>query len=250
MSIQRLLSESFSASLDVEDVPVLVASSSNLPARVAESSSRLYGLLVPLFPGGNVHPMTSGERREYPDCVYEIGTADSMTYEAMEIAHVVNMFVTIRAPDYGDVVEKTDAVVAALEVSSGVNVVDYSGDFEHEQSLYRVALEIEISTPSGADAEDSRSVIVLPGQCKAETSPYDGGCISQLVHCQSAIVMQASDAFTLELMRYQTRSALLGKEAARDHHPLRYHSGHPLDPGGGLAGWVDVYLDTHRIKAA
>lgn len=233
-------------------ISALTATSNTLPARVSQSSARLFAILQPMFPTGNVHPMTALERREYPDCVYEIGTADSMTYEAMEIAHVVNMFITIRDPDYAVVVETTDALVAELELHAGINVVDFSGDYEDAQELYRIALEIEISTPAGVDDsnDSASSVLILPTQCKAPASPYDGGCIQQLLSCQHAIVIQDTTPARVQETRERIMGTLLGKQIAPDHHPLQYAAGNVLEPGGGLAGWVDTFVDSHRVRAA
>ncbi len=245
MSIELLLQQS-----SLIEVPVITAASNTLPSRVSESSTRLFSLLKPLFPDGNVHPMTSLERRGYPDCVYEIGTADTMVYESIEIAHVVNFLITIRSPDYAELVKKVDHVVQSIETNSGLNVIDYSGDYESEQEIYRIALEVEISTPIGIDSPSASIACIIPihTQCKAATSPYDGGCISQLINCYYAAVMQAASVETIKTMKLNVSKTLLGKKSANDHHPLQYSSGNVINPGGGLAGWVDIYIDTYRIK--
>jgi len=233
---------------EIQDTPVVSGVYNNRTSKVRPASLRLYNLLLNYLPKEQVHPITSHEKRMYPDCVYELGSADAVVINTVEVAHIVRFFVVLRDTNIDALSSLADKITTAMEAENGMNVIDISsGGYEPEEKLYHLAIELEISYPLGVQ-DNHQSIAVLYPNATADETPYTGGCVKQRIHNHYTLVIMADTESTLDSLIKQTQVLLIGKTVSDGSTPLHFKDGKITDIGGGLFCRIDRYIDTHRTQ--
>lgn len=219
------------------------------------AQQRLYDLIKPLFPEGNVYPDTAHDNRSFPDCVYSVADTGSVGYRNMDVSHSVLFGLSIRDKNQADLVSKFDEITQALHPQSGVQILGYATGYEHntgDGGNYVIGIEVLVSSPVGEDAGNAQRypLQVLPGACLGVEPQYNN-CSTQNIDCEYHVISHADSMTALQTHRVQVQQALLGKmpDAADGRQPLYFAKGEPLQAEGGLLAWVDVWKSRYRIKA-
>lgn len=220
-----------------------------------DAQQRLYDLIKPLFPEGNVYPDTAHANRSFPDCVYSVADTGSVGYRNMDVSHSVLFGLSIRDQNQADLVSKFDEIATALHPQAGVQILGYATGFEENTAdggNYVIGIEVLVSSPVGEDATDAQRypLQVLPGACLGAEQQYNN-CATQYIDCEYHVISHAANMADLQAQRTQVQQALLGRlpDDADGRQPLYFAKGEPLQAEGGLLAWVDVWKSRYRIKA-
>lgn len=223
------------------------------------AQQRLYDLLVPLFPAGNVYPDTAHDLRSFPDCVYSVNDTGALAFRGIDVSHSTLFGLSLRDVDQANLVELFDRVAQALHPQPGIQIIGWATGYDDQTAAegnYVIGVEVLVSHPVGfddADAEQPYPLLLLPAKETGLEANSDN-CGTQSVMREHHIIYHAATQEALSQRRRDVQQAihfqLLSNPVFPAFRPLEFVSGEPLDAEGGLFAWVDVWRDVYRMRPA
>lgn len=195
-----------------------------------------------------VYQMSLPQYPTYPNLVYQLVSSNPQVVDGYHVTHTDTLHLYVRDTDDGvsnvGLDNAVAAVQAAIEASPwAIEVQDMMYDFDDEQNVYVAVIEITFVV-SALPTQSLPAAIVYPVGTNADPSPF-GNMVRQLER-QSFAVVIISNSASIESLRREIQGALLGKQVHETQ--IQYQQGIPLDGGGGLMLWQEVYSDSLYIE--
>ena len=95
-----------------------------------------------------------------------------------------------------------------------------------------------VSTVAGSGARPA--AVVYPVAVSADESPY-ANITRQRERSEFAVLIISDGIQTIDDLRLDVRSAIIGYQQSVDHEPIEYTSGRPEDVGVGADAWLETY---------
>lgn len=210
----------------------------------------LYNLLRPLIPGERVSPDMASEPT-FPYCVYSVSDAGTDDYRGVTVAHSVLFGVSLRDTNRAALAELAVAVANQLHAQTGVAILGRASAYEQERQCYVMAMEVVTSIPVGFDvtAVQPFAVLTLPTKERG-INPQSDHCGMQTIEREHHVIIYAATQAGLEQQRHTLHQLLHWKKLPDAFRPLEFSRGEAIPAAGGLLAWVDVWLDSYRLRPA
>ncbi|PUB82377.1 MAG: hypothetical protein DBP02_15095 [gamma proteobacterium symbiont of Ctena orbiculata] len=194
--------------------------------------------------GDRVYQMSLPQYPTYPNLVYQLVSSDPQVVDGYHVTHTDTLHLYVRDTTIDGLDTAVATVQAAIEASAwSIEVQDMMYDFDDEQNVYVAVIEITFVV-SALPSQSLPAAIVYPVGTNADPSPF-GNLVRQLER-QSFAVVIISNSASIESLRREIQGALLGKQVHETQ--IQYQQGIPLDGGGGLMLWQEVYSDSLYIE--
>ena len=211
---------------------------------VTDASNAIYDLLKSVFNDGDfLFPVSTVEKRQYPDAVYSISAGPlQKKYKNTVIAYTTLYDVVIRAKENDQLMALVSQVEAIVSAASGYQLVDSANGYAEKENAYVMALSIEVSRPVSSDMSvvADKSVIIAEALWRAEKSRVDN-CLRQRREWIVPLVLTAKTAVGLEALRKSVMQVLHGWRDDQKKSRVQLLQGDVLQSDGGLFSAVDIY---------
>lgn len=207
-------------------IPDLIA------ATTAAVSGRVYNLEMPQDP-------------TYPNLVFQLAGRQPQLVDGVHVSQSDTFVLYVRAETPDELATVRDAVAAGLNAAAlAFEIQDELWDYDDKQLVYRANLEISLSLVASTSQTLPAAVVHTLGT-DSDRAQYSNR-IKQRSAGRFAVTI-LTDGGNLDALIDAVQDALLGFQVDANHEPVEHVRGRPLDGGGGLSIWQEVYNDATYI---
>lgn len=226
-----------------------VAESSNADPSSATTSENLYQLAQPLLAGG-CHPLRLPDNEDPEEfAVYQPVGLDFIEADGHRLGRVDRYVLSLRAPSYTRLEQVSRILIDQVAAQSGsvsMDINDMAADYESEQKQCRVHIDISVGTLS-ASIHWPACLVHRIGSRAAENDITGG--YSQTVTEQAAVICVAPEG-SLQTLRDQVASVLIGQLPDDLSDEYQYVSGQLIGISGAVVFWREIYSFQRYLRSA
>ena len=206
------------------------------------SQASLYSLLNARV-GGRMYPVQAPELVTHPSAVYQLVASAPGVFEGFDVSYTDLFVLQVRGPDYDALITIVNNMISDLSGET-IEVTDMSHDYDQEENLYRIGVEISYSYLTAA-AQTKPAAYVYPVTRTGEASVYDN-YTKQLINGEYAILVITDNGDIPDLLN-EIQAALLGWQRGVEYHEMEYSSGASIEGVGGMEMWRETYRDAYYL---
>jgi len=218
---------------------------------LVDTSAEIVSLFGSTF-GSRVWPSVIPEANTTLPCMtYEMVSSKPLTIDGHHILHQDQHVLTIRDPDYDNLIATVATVVALMsDAEWALEITDRAFEFEPDRNAFAYHFETMFTYLVGA-SQTLPAAFVYPIQRAANDSEHDSW-VTQLVRNEYGIVLitdtGVSGADDIPTLQDAVSDSLLGWEQGAAFQEMRYQSGNSMEGTDDLQIWREVYFDATHLR--